>query len=102
MLGRIIGIFRKRSNEAILRYAIRPVRSSDFTIWFNANTVSKGLAEALGVFCCPGDGAYVARWLVAAGVRQSGKAGGDHFDPEIFACRVVPDQRSDDCGSSAG
>ena len=83
--GPIIAIFEKRSNEATSPSDIRFGRSFAFTMWFSANTAGEGFAAAFEFFRSAGDGAYVARWLVAASIRQGRKTGGDHFFVEVRA-----------------
>jgi hypothetical protein len=102
MLGRIIAIFEKRSDEAIPTSSVRPGCSSYFPIWFNANTSVKSVAEAFEFFSGAGDGACPTGWLVSAVVLQSGKTGRGHFFVEVHAYRLVRSYRAHHGGGGFG
>src|SRR6185312_334837 len=101
MLGRIVPT-EKGPNEAIPTSAIRPGCSFDFAIWFVASSPGEVSAQAIEFFSCAGDGSCPARWLVAAGLGQSGKAGRDHFYTEIFADWMVRGERANNRGGGFG
>src|SRR4051812_1672159 len=101
MLGRVVPI-EKGSNEAASTSAVLACCSSNFSIWSNANTADKTFAEAIEFFPRAGDGACIARWLVVAGLGESGEARRSYFIFEVHAHRLVHGERAYHGGSRFG